>query len=193
MPFHQIIISIVLSFQFVDWILCLNFQAPKLNSFAEERPLVVSQYCSSSYTNSFDTTNMVPLPELVNSTSLPFEQELLPLEFTPNEKRACMWPQFPLPFPQIPVQTNFDQPLEHQELPMKLEDTDFLDYFGQLSASDIGNVQDPLAPSCSGQQRSSEIAVKREMEYPLTPDSFIDDFPMDMFDYIDPLPSPSEW
>lgn len=185
MPFLQIIISIVLY---------LNFQAPKLNSVAEERPLVVSQYCSSSYTNDFDTTNMVPLQELVNSTSHPFEQEILPLEFTPNEKKTCIWPQYPLPFPQIPLQTNFGQPLDHQELPMKLEDTDFLDYFGQLGDSDIGNVQVPLAPSCStGQERSCEVAVKREMDYPPTPDSFIDDFPMDMFDYIDPLPSPSEW
>ncbi|XP_015086009.1 transcription factor DUO1-like isoform X2 [Solanum pennellii] len=182
-----------------------SVEEPKLNSSADERALVVSQHCSSSYTNNFDTINMVPLPELVNSTSLPFDQELPPLEFTPSEKRICIWPQFPLPFPHIPVQTNFGQPLEHQELPMKLEDNDFLDYFGQLSASDIGgNVQVPLAPSCSsGQdQRSSEIGVKREMaeigvkremEYPLTPDSFIDDFPLDMFDYIDPLQSPSGW
>ncbi|TMW95174.1 hypothetical protein EJD97_009272 [Solanum chilense] len=182
-----------------------SVEEPKLNSSADERALVVSQHCSSSYTNNFDTINIVPLPELVNSTSLPFDQELTPLEFTPSEKRICIWPQFPLPFPHIPVQTNFGQPLEHQELPMKLEDSEFLDYFGQLSASDIGgNVQVPLAPSCSsGQdQRSSEIGVKREMveigvkremEYPLTPDSFIDDFPLDMFDYIDPLQSPSGW
>ncbi|KAK6804340.1 hypothetical protein RDI58_002124 [Solanum bulbocastanum] len=173
-----------------------SLEEPKLNSSAEERSLVVSQHCSSSYTNNFDTINIVPLPELANSTSLPFDEELPPLEFTPNEKRICIWPQFPLPFPHIPVQTNFGQPLEHQELPMKLEDNDLLDYFGQLSASDIGgNVQVPLAPSCSsGQdQRSSEIAVKRELEYPLTPDSFNDDFPLDMFDYIDPLQSPAGW
>ncbi|CAN4125920.1 unnamed protein product [Withania somnifera] len=170
-----------------------SLEAPKLNSLAEERSLSVSQYCSSSYTNNFDTTNMVPLPELVNSISLPFEQELLPLEFITNEKRTSTWPQFPLPFPQIPLQTTSSHPLEHQELPMKLEETDFLDYFGKLSSSDAGNVQVPPAPSCPGQQRSSEIAVKREVDYSLTPDSFIDDFPMDMFDYIDPLPSPSEW
>ncbi|MCD9644180.1 hypothetical protein HAX54_032197 [Datura stramonium] len=143
--------------------------------------------------NNFDTNSTVPLPELVSSTSLSFEPDMLPLEFTPNEKRTSIWSQIPLPFPQIPLETNFGHPLEHQELPMKLEDTDFLDYFGQLSASDIGNVHVPLESSCSGQQGSSEISVKREMEYPLTPDSFIDDFPMDMFDYIDPLPSPSEW
>ncbi|CAN4111829.1 unnamed protein product [Withania somnifera] len=167
-----------------------SLEAPKLNSTAEERSFSVSQYCSSSYVNNFDTTNMVPLPELVNSTSLPFEQELHPLEFTPNEKSISIWPQFPLHFP---LQTTFSHPLEHQELPMKLEDSDFLDYFGQLSASAIGNVQAPLAQLCSGQQRSSEIAVKGEMDCPVTPDSFIEDFPMDMFDYIDPLPSPSEW
>ncbi|KAM3357537.1 transcription factor DUO1 isoform X1 [Capsicum galapagoense] len=165
-----------------------SVEAPKLNSSAEERPLSMSQDCSSSYVNNFETTSMVPLRELVNSTSLPFEQELLPLEFTPNEKRTSIWPQFPLSFPQIPLQTTFDHPLGHQELPMKLEDTNFLDYF------DMGNVQVPLAPSCSGPERTSEIAMKREiMDYPLTPDSFIHDFPMDMFDYIDPLPSPSEW
>ncbi|KAK4372129.1 hypothetical protein RND71_007513 [Anisodus tanguticus] len=170
-----------------------SVEAPKLNSLAEESSLSMSQYCSSSYMNNFDTTNMVSLPELVNSTSLPFEPDLFQLEFTPNEKRTCIWPQFPLPFPQIPLQTNFGHPLEHQELHMKLEETDFLDYFGQLSASDIGNVQVPLVPSCSGPVRRSEIVVKREMDNPVTPDSFIDDFPMDMFDYIDPLPSPSEW
>ncbi|XP_060218949.1 transcription factor DUO1 [Lycium barbarum] len=170
-----------------------SVEAPKLNSLAEERSLSMSQYCSSSYMNSFDTTNMVPPPELVNSTSFPSEPELLQLEFTPYEKRTCIWPQFLLPFTQIPVQTNFGPSLEYQELPMKLEETDFLDYFGQLGASDIGNVQVPQGSSCSGQERSSEITVKRVMDNPLTPDSFIDDFPLDMFDYMDPLPSPSEW
>ncbi|MCD7449203.1 hypothetical protein HAX54_050416 [Datura stramonium] len=32
-----------------------------------------------------------------------------------------------------------------------------------------------------------------QIDKPLTPDSFIDDFPLDMFDHIEPLPSPSQW
>ncbi|XP_016507496.1 transcription factor DUO1-like isoform X2 [Nicotiana tabacum] len=172
-----------------------SVEGPKLSSLAEERSLSMSQYCPSSYMNNPDTINMVQWPELVNSTSLPFEPDLLQPEFIPNEKRTCFGSQITLPFPQIPLQADFGHPLESQILPMKLEESDFLDFFGQLSASDIGDVQVPLVPaSWSGPEKSSEIiTMKREIDVPLTPDSFIDDFPMDMFDHIDPLPSPFNW
>ncbi|OIT34505.1 PREDICTED: transcription factor MYB59-like [Nicotiana attenuata] len=172
-----------------------SVEGPKLSSLEEERSLSMSQYCPSSYMNNSDTINMVQWPELVNSTSLIFEPDPLQPEFIPNEKGTWFGSQIPLPFPEIPLQTDFLHPLEDQILPMKLEESDFLDFFEQLSASDIGNVQVPFVPaSCSGPERSTEIiTVKREIDVPLTPDSFIDDFPMDMFDHIDPLPSPFNW
>ncbi|KAK4344875.1 hypothetical protein RND71_035051 [Anisodus tanguticus] len=154
-------------------------QAPKFSSSTEhEESLSKSQQsCSSSYIDNYDMINLVAMPDLVNPNSIAFEQHLLQLDFsTPNEKK--------LGIESSHIQTDFPLPLENQEFPPM---PNFIDVFGhEFNSSELYNVQVPLVPCAKN-------VVKREIEKPLTPDTFIDDFPLDMFDHIEPLPSPSEW
>ncbi|KAE8729021.1 Zinc ion binding protein isoform 1 [Hibiscus syriacus] len=75
--------------------------------------------------------------------------------------------------------------LESQDLLAKFEDP----YFSQVLAPpmdvpelDSGNVEQPF----------SGFSAKEETDNPMTPDAFFHDFPADMFDQMEPLPSPSE-
>lgn len=119
---------------------------------------------------------MVPLPELVNPNSIAFESNLLQLDFTPNDKK--------LGIESSHIQTDFTLPFENQEFNIP----NFIDVFGQFNGSELDNVQVPFV-----ERSCCDNIVTREIDKPLTPDSFIDDFPLDMFDHIEPLPSPSEW
>lgn len=67
---------------------------------------------------------------------------------------------------------DFALPLENQEFSIM---PNFIDVLGH----GFDNVEIPY--------------VNRQIEKPLTPDSFIDDFPLDMFEHIEPLQSPSQW
>ncbi|XP_009768446.1 transcription factor DUO1-like [Nicotiana sylvestris] len=150
-------------------------EAPKFSSSTDqEESLSKSQSCSSSYVD--NSHNMVPFPELVNPNSIAFESNLLQLDFTPND--------YKLGIESSHIQTDFGLPLENQEFNMP----NFIDVFGQFNGSELDNVQVPFV-----ERSCCDNIVKREIDKPLTPDSFIDDFPLDMFDHIEPLPSPSEW
>lgn len=61
--------------------------------------------------------------------------------------------------------------MESQELISRLEDPHLMDVFRRTDSSELDH----------GAQLS------------LTPDTFFDDFLTDMFDHIEPLPSPSDW
>ena len=46
----------------------------------------------------------------------------------------------------------------------------------------------------AGVKGNTEIGKKEDREnHTTTSDSFFDEFPTDMFDYLEPLPSSSEW
>ncbi|KAK2993553.1 hypothetical protein RJ640_014589 [Escallonia rubra] len=170
-----------------------TLEAPKLSSSTEEESSSKAQSCSSSYIDYPETIKMVPLPELVlNSNLLSFEPNILQLESSPVENKPCPEPQ--LDFPQIaPLQAD-DLPLtlESQEVITRFGDANFLNILASHTyASEI--VQLPYASSCFEPERGCQNGGQGEDENPVTPDSFIDDFPMDMFDHIEPLPSPSEW
>ncbi|KAK3015840.1 hypothetical protein RJ639_005806 [Escallonia herrerae] len=170
-----------------------TLEAPKLSSSTEEESSSKAQSCSSSYIDYPETIKMVPLPELVlNSNLLSFEANILQLESSPVENKPCPEPQ--LDFPQI-------APLQADDLPLTLESQEVITTFGDANflnalashayASEI--VQLPYASPCFEPERCCQNGGQGEDENPVTPDSFIDDFPMDMFDHIEPLPSPSEW
>ncbi|KAK3019679.1 hypothetical protein RJ639_004154 [Escallonia herrerae] len=170
-----------------------TLEAPKLSSSTEEESSSKAQSCSSSYIDYPETIKMLPLPELVlNSYLLSFEPNILQLESSPVENKPCPEPQ--LDFPQI-------APLQADDLPLTLESQGVITRFGDANflnvlashayASEI--VQLPYASSCFDPERGCQNGGQGEDENPVTPDSFIDDFPMDMFDHIEPLPSPSEW
>lgn len=160
-----------------------------------------SQSCSSSYIDNSETMKMFPLPELVQPISLYYEPSLLQPEFISIEEKPYIGIDqglTQLPFPQVPLQSDFTLTFENQELLTGFGDPpNSLAAFGQSSSSELGHhmQQLPILSTSFGTERSSEIVVKKENDdNPVTPpDTFMDEFPIDMFDHIDPLPSPSDW
>ncbi|XP_022897300.1 transcription factor DUO1-like [Olea europaea var. sylvestris] len=171
-------------------------EAPKFSLSTEEESIIKSQSSSSSYIDYSETIKMVPLQGLVYSGSLNFEQSPFQLEFTPAiDKKSYEEQQLQLCFPQIPqLQSDYSLSLESQDFITRLGDPNFYDVFGQGSGTELGNGPFPILPSCFGPDGGSQTTGQGENHNAVTPDSFIDDFPpMDMFNHLDPLPSPSQW
>ncbi|XP_057978853.1 transcription factor DUO1-like isoform X1 [Malania oleifera] len=84
---------------------------------------------------------------------------------------------------------------ESQELMARLEDPCFLDVFGGRDSEELGNEKRLgfFAVPSEGMGCYENGGKKVKEEKLMTPDSFFDDFPTDMFDHIEPLLSPSEW
>lgn len=150
---------------------------------------------------------MVPLPELVNPKLLNFDTNIIHHELSLAEKNPCSESQEQIfPFSQIPdPQPDLIFSPESQELLARLEDHNIFDMFGQLDSSELGNAAQvlPIGPqlfepveSCpsyeyhtGGDRRNG---VEEKIDSTITPDSFFDDFPTDVFDHIEPPPSPSD-
>ncbi|EXC12835.1 Transcription factor GAMYB [Morus notabilis] len=146
-----------------------------------------------SYTSSFNENSseikMVSLPDLVNPKLLNFEQDLgQPLFNCSTEKNPCIDTQ-PLnlnPFPpmsQSQLELAFPSE-EHQDFLARFGEP-YFDVFGSLEASKLGNGTE--IPFCI--PPFLEPVGKPDNLSP-TPDSLFDDFPVDMFDQIESLPSP---
>ncbi|XP_025883598.1 transcription factor DUO1-like [Solanum lycopersicum] len=160
----------------------LILEAPKLSSSKEhEESLSKSQSCSSSYIDNSDhmmNQVHVPLEDLVMTpNSIAFEPNMLmhhqlhirSATTNPNDEKKLGI----IESSHIPTHDDdFALPLENQEFSIM---PNFIDVLGH----GFDNVEIPY--------------VNRQIEKPLTPDSFIDDFPLDMFEHIEPLQSPSQW
>ncbi|KAL3516885.1 hypothetical protein ACH5RR_023787 [Cinchona calisaya] len=171
----------------------LPLEALKFSSLSEDESLPKSQSCLSSCIVNSQTVQMVPLQELLRPKSLTHDQSFLPPEFDLIEKKPCIEAPSQLPFPQIPsFQSEFL--LGNQEMVMILWDPNYLEAFGNSSSSELlVNVQLPMMPTCFESERSTQIAGRGEVGNPVTPDSFVDDFPIHILDHIEPLPSPLDW
>ncbi|CAN1823455.1 Transcription factor DUO1 [Linum perenne] len=145
----------------------LLLEAPKTSSSSSSK--AAAQSCSPSY---FDNTTqpikMVPLPTLIVKKP----PELLPPSNEPPEPRVHQ----PFQQPQPPELISFSP--ESQELLARLEDPFFFNVFEdpepELSLGPSLMSDHPL-PSC------------------VTTGDIDDEFPADLFDQIDTLPSPSHW
>ncbi|OVA04675.1 SANT/Myb domain [Macleaya cordata] len=166
-----------------------TLEAPRLGSISmEEESSLMSQTCqSSSYIGNPEVIKMVALPDLVKPSSLNLEPSLPEIEFPSIERKPYidLLPQFS--FPQLP------EPV--LDLPLLSENQDLvLDVFGHREISEPENgSQFSVGLPFFGLGNSDRNNVKGEGDNPTTPDSFFDDFPTDMFDYMEPLPSSSEW
>jgi myb proto-oncogene protein len=134
---------------------------------------------------------MVPLPDLVNPKLLNLETNLIHHEFSPAEKH----PSFIESQTQIPfiLQPELTFSPESQDLLARLEDPNIFEMFGQLDASGLGNgSQLSIGPQLFELVGSCRTGANEKIDNSITPDSFFDDFPTDVFDHIEPPPSPSE-
>ncbi|XP_022867574.1 transcription factor DUO1-like [Olea europaea var. sylvestris] len=173
-----------------------SLEAPIFSMLREEESIIKSRSCSSPYIDDSETIKMVPLQGLMYPGSLNFEHSPHQIEFNPAvDKQSYEEQQLQLPFPQIlQLQPDYSLPVENQDFITRLGDPNFYDVFGQCSGSELGTGQLPILPSCFGPDGGSHTPSQGENQNIVTPDSFIDDFPpMDIFDHLDPLPSPSQW
>ncbi|XP_042520392.1 transcription factor DUO1 [Macadamia integrifolia] len=135
----------------------------------------------------FDGTNMQPIPEMANPDFHHLETNLPLLDYMtiePIEKKPFdPLPQFP--FPQLP-EDSMDIPLmpEGQDLITGLSDTNFLGAFPQ-------GLHFPVGMPYFGFDGTGPISGKHERDNPVMPENCFDDFPVDMFDYLEQVPSSS--
>ncbi|KAL5723928.1 hypothetical protein ACHQM5_007261 [Ranunculus cassubicifolius] len=163
-------------------------QTACLSSVAMEEEASVSQV--SFIENSPERVKMVPLPGLMNPNLCAPQ-----LEYSASEKKPFLEPHPLSSFPQLP-QTTMDLPLlpeVGQDFVSGLDDTGSLvDVFGREETSGLGldggfncSVDLPFLGLGNGSSRNCGN--------PATPDTLFDDFPTDVFDYIESLPNSSEW
>ncbi|XVE76877.1 hypothetical protein DITRI_Ditri13aG0015700 [Diplodiscus trichospermus] len=166
-------------------------KAPKLSSSMEEVSYSKGQSSSSSYIANSETIKMEQISDVVNPKSCNIDANIAQIEFMSRGKNPYAEAQSQFFFPQIPQpQPYLTLSLESQDLLAKYEDPYFSQVFAQMDVPELGNEhagQPFLEPV-----RSGGFGAGVETDIPVTPDAFFDDFPADMFDYMEPVPSPSE-
>ncbi|XP_059659071.1 transcription factor DUO1-like [Cornus florida] len=153
------------------------------------------QSCSSSNMGNPEPIKMVPLPDLFNP-NLPNITTTLPiLDITDTDhNKPSIETTLQFPFTQLP-QPRLDLPLlpegQHDFVEGLCEPNNFLlDVFMQRELEIVAQpgFVSPLV-DLDGDVEKEE--GRGENDKLATPDSFFDDFPADMFDYIEPIPSSS--
>ncbi|XWS32407.1 hypothetical protein CRYUN_Cryun23aG0156900 [Craigia yunnanensis] len=165
-------------------------EAPKFISSMEEVSYSKGQSCSSSYLENSQTIQVEKFSDLVNP-ELYTDANIAQLELLSRGENSYAEAQWQTFFPQIPQpQSYLTLSLESQDLLAKFEDPYFSQVFAPLDVPELGSghVGQPLLEPV----RSSGFGAREETDSPVTPDAFFDDFPADMFDHMEPLPSPSE-
>ncbi|KAJ6335057.1 hypothetical protein OIU78_011818 [Salix suchowensis] len=152
-----------------------TLEAPVFSSSMEEE---------SSYFDNPEQIRMMPLPSLVK-TELPDGGYANLSQYEPLST---------IPFPQIPqLQPDLLFSPESHELLARLDDPYFLSVLGTADTPELGGAAQfslgpPLFDPVSGCVNSAADVTNH-----VTPDTLFDEFPSDMFDLIEPLPSPSDW
>ncbi|KAL0007632.1 hypothetical protein SO802_009134 [Lithocarpus litseifolius] len=169
-------------------------QAAKFSSSSEGESSSKAQSGSSSCIENYEMIKMVPLTDLLKPKLVYFGKDLAHHELSQDEKNSCTESQSQIPFSEIPQpkpELTFSP--ESQELLAKLEDPNIFDMFGTLDACELGNgAQVPIGAQLFEPVGSCRSDAKENIDNPITPDSFFDDFPTDVFDHIEPHQSPSE-
>ncbi|KAK3039524.1 hypothetical protein RJ639_028106, partial [Escallonia herrerae] len=169
-----------------------TLQAPKLScTHEEEGSSSVCQPCSSSSIANTVMTNMVALPELTNPnlvntiTSIPLLDQITQMAAKPLYDD----PQIGISFTQLPIlpethegygvglgESNFSDEFMNQEAPELLENAPVHKIIGSTLGFMDGT------PGCDVGRFGGDHSL-------VNPDSFFEDFPVDMFEYIEPVPS----
>ncbi|XVF79789.1 hypothetical protein PTKIN_Ptkin15bG0017800 [Pterospermum kingtungense] len=166
-------------------------QGPKFGLTMEEVSYSKGQSCSSSYIENSETGKMGQFSDVVNPNLCNFGANIAQLEQISRGKNPYAEAQSQFFFPQIPQpQPYLTLSLESQDLLAKFEDPYFSQVFAQMDVPELGSGhggQPFLEPV-----RRTGFGAREETDNPVTPDTFFDDFPADMFDHMESIPSPSE-
>ncbi|XP_019107688.3 transcription factor DUO1 [Beta vulgaris subsp. vulgaris] len=161
-------------------------EVPKNSLMEGETSSPKAQSLESSSHGSTDTNTMqmIPFPASVEHKCPSFEDNnftyLEPIALN-TYYNSMDWQLQEMIFPSIPpLQTDLSFVPETQELIDRLDSS----FFSPFGCTGFG---------VGGGSVSAGARVKLENDNHATPDSFFDDFPSDVFDDIEPLPSPSRW
>ncbi|XP_022737368.1 transcription factor DUO1-like [Durio zibethinus] len=148
-----------------------------------------------SFSGNSKEFRMMQLPDLIKPDLLNLETCLPILDIEPVHMIQSMEPPLNYPASILP-QLQLDLPIlpECQDLTPEPIDFNFVSMFQNQEASESKTKPKSLTrfPS-DGIKGSAQIGKKEDRVNPATPESFFDEFPTDMFDYLEPLPSSSEW
>nr|KYP39774.1 Transcription factor GAMYB [Cajanus cajan] len=152
-----------------------TLEAPKFSSSSEGEPSSKPHSCSLPFFENSEVIKMVSLPDLIkpelpSSHTTQFEQEFTLFDSYENTEQNQH-----VAFPQIPEL--------HNDLAFSMDEPCFIEDFGPLDASEFGTFFE--SPG------SCRIGTRDTVDNSRNSDSFFDDFPVDMFDHMDPTESPS--
>lgn len=160
----------------------------------EEGSLSFKNQCQPSYPENSEEYKMVALPDLVRSNLQICVPSLPMLEPTPIHMVPPFESSSNNPFPQLPEpQQDISLMPECHDLTLDHCDPNFLDMFKQPETLGTEHglkfmtSMPPLGLKCNTQN-----AKQGGNANPSSPDCSFDDFPIEMFDFLEPLPSSSE-
>ncbi|OMO69570.1 hypothetical protein CCACVL1_19423 [Corchorus capsularis] len=167
-----------------------TLEAPESCSSMAEESNPMGQSCSSYIENS-EGIKMEQLTDAKNPHLYTIDANIAQLEFLSRGKNPYAEAQPQIMFPQIPQpQSYLTLSLESQDLLAKFEDPYFSQVFASMDVPELGcgHVGQPFLEPV----RNRGLGPREGTDNPVTPDTFFDDFPADMFDHMEPLPSPSQ-
>ncbi|KAM3700910.1 hypothetical protein ACJW31_05G133800 [Castanea mollissima] len=186
-------------------------QVAKFSSSSEGESSSKAQSASSSCIENYEMIKMVPLTDLLNLKLVYFEKDLAHHELSQDKKNSCTKSQSMMhgcgagcaaPTSDAARHGNAQGTLllaqltfspESQELLAKLEDPNIFNMFGTLDACELGNgAQLPIGAQLFEPVGSCRSDAKENIDNPITPNNFFNDFPTDVSDHIEPYQSPSE-
>ncbi|XP_068644924.1 transcription factor DUO1-like [Aristolochia californica] len=178
-----------------------DFKVPRPSTVPFNQENSMGQSSQPSCTENSEDMKMVDLPDLISPNPLHMHTDCPSLEITPIDQNPYLEhplplppPQLQFPFPQLPEPPPLGIPLppEGQDLCQGFVDPIFSDVFGCHNPGSENDLRFPSGfPAL--ELDTGQNGVKLEEKNPSTPDSFFDDFPTDMFDYLESLPSSSDW
>ncbi|RDX78109.1 Transcription factor DUO1, partial [Mucuna pruriens] len=162
-----------------------TLEAPKFSSSSEGDPPSKPQLCSLPFIEN-SVIKMASLPDLIKS-ELPScsDTSQVEQEFTLFESYKSIEQNQQIAFPQIPeLHNDLTFSMGSQDLLARIDEPCFIeDLIGPLDASEFGTFFEPPG--------SCRIVTWDAIDNSKDCDSFFDDFPVDMFDHMEPPPSPS--
>ncbi|RZC02419.1 Transcription factor DUO1 [Glycine soja] len=165
-------------------------QPPKFSSPSEGEPSSKPQSCSLPYIDNSEVIKMVSLPDLIkselpSSDTIHVEQEFTLFENYKSTEQIA--------FPQIPeLQNGLTFSMENQDLLPTIDEPCFIEELCPLDASEFGiGPQHPIGFPFFQPPGSCRLGTGDAIDNSKISDSFFDDFPVDMFDHMDPPASPS--
>ncbi|KAL2319935.1 hypothetical protein Fmac_028904 [Flemingia macrophylla] len=153
-----------------------TFEAPKFSSSSEGESSSKPRSCSLPLIENSMVIKTASLPDLIKPDELPSSYTShVQQEYTLFESFENTEQNHQISFPQIPEL--------HYDLTFSVDEPCFIEDFGPLDASEFGTFFEPSG-SCRIGTRGTIVSSRNS-------DSFFDDFPVDMFDHLDPPKSPN--